>query len=318
MNNDQPPHATEQPPSITQPAQTKLKSSKRWLLTIVMFLLAIGIGSGGTYALLRITGVDLGRTKQPSGSNTESRNNDQNTLTSNPAWHSVIFGDVNRPPSLAIKLAFPQNYQAIASDNGRDGLRSLFGDDTGNFIYHAGDWEVGNPNDADGNTWGRIQIMGIAKDWYSREGFATYGGFNGDDITTEKNNATVNGYRFYTAAEKNASLKTLASDTANCAKDPSKGFAISGIFDVCYKPYLMRQAYASYDPQITLSGHAVINDTPYVLFGNIRVHGGLDEYNDAQLNKAGDEFQAGKIPAPTQKNIDSFIEAFKHSTIATK
>jgi hypothetical protein len=199
---------------------------------------------------------------------------------------------------------------------GRLVLGAYFGDNSGNFTYHGGSWEIGNPDDGDGMSWGNIGIMGIAPDWYERNGFASYGGFNGDTFASEPMNTTINGYDFSTATQKKESLNKLISDTSSCAKDPSKGFTIPDGFNVCYKPTLIKQAYAAYSPKIELSGYASIKDVPYVLFGYVSIRGGLDDYNDEALDKAGNDFKAGEIPVPTQKNIDSFIEAFKQSSVS--
>lgn len=320
MDNEQQPPQTEQPtqsPVITSPSQPRSRRFKRLMLTLVMLLLAVGVGAAATYVLLHNKDDKDTQAKQSQGSNA-SQNSQQQAAIDNAAWHTVVYGNINRLPNIETKLAFPQNYQAIASDNGSDGIRSIFGDGIGSVTYYGGEWQIGNPENGDGSQWGNIEIMGIGKDWYSRNGYATYGGTNGDVITSDENNATINGYRFYTAQQKNASLKALISDTSKCAKDPAKGFSISGIFNVCYRPFMFRQAYASYYPQVMLSGYASIKGVPYVLFGGVDVRSGLDGYSDAQLNKAGDDFVAGKVPAPTQKNIDAFIAAFKHSTVATK
>lgn len=319
MDNAQQSPQTEQPtqsPVITSSGHSASRSPKRLLLTIVTLLLAVGIGAGAMYALLHNNDEKDSQAKQSQGS--ASQNSQQQAGTDNATWHTVVFGNVNRQPNIETKLAFPQNYQAIASDNGSDGIRSLFGDENGSVTYDGGEWQIGNPDNGDGMQWGNIEIMGIGKDWYTRKGYATYGGTNSDTITSDENNATINGYRFYTAQQKNASLKALISDTSTCAKDPAKGFSISGLFNVCYKPSMVRQAYASYDPYVELSGYASIKGVSYVLFGSVEVRSGLDGYSDAQLDKAGDDFVAGKVPAPTQKNIDAFIAAFKHSTVATK
>jgi hypothetical protein len=194
----------------------------------------------------------------------------------------------------------------------------LFGDDKGSSTYEAGEWEIGNPDDSDGGSWGNIGIMGIAPDWYGRNGYASYGGFNGDSFASDPMNTTINGYDFSTAKQKKESLNKLISDTSSCAKDSAKGFTISGGFNVCYKPTLIKQAYAAYNPKIELNGYTSIKDVPYVLLGYVDIRGGLDDYKDDELNRAGDDFKAGKIPGPTQKNIDSFIEALKHSSINSR
>jgi hypothetical protein len=221
-------------------------------------------------------------------------------------------------PNVLTKLAFPENYQAIAYSNGTNTFRSLFGDDKGTATYEGGSWEIGYPEDGSGTTWGNIGIMGIANDWYNRNGFAAFIKFSKDEYASDPGNTTINGYDFSTAQKKKESLNKLISDTASCAKDPAKGFAIKGGFNICYTPNLIKQAYAAYSPQIVFSGYATIKNVPNVMFGWMNIGSGLDGYKDDALDKAGNDFKAGKIPAPTQKNIDAFIEAFKNSSVTYK
>lgn len=306
MNNGEQPITTTQVPSK--------KSKINTLLLLVLGLMLLGIVGYGSYTYGSRNSKSA--TAQSSANNQRiSNNSKQVDNAAATSFHTVVFGSLAGKGNVSIKLAFPQDYQAIAHDNGPDSFRSLFGDDSGNINYHGGSWEIGNPADVYGNTWGNIGIMGIAPDWYGRNSYATYGGFNGDSYTSLPEHTTINGYDFSTAQHKQESLKKLVSDTSNCAKDPAKGLTISGVFNVCYTPTMIRQAYAAYHPRVDLSGYASINNVPYVLFGYVDIKGGLDGYKDDALNKAGDDFLAGKIPSPTQKNIDSFIAAFKHSSI---
>ena len=260
----------------------------------------------------------LGQANTGAGTNKEDNQLNQTKDTTLTSYHTVGFGSLDRDPNILTKLAFPQNYQAIAFYNGPDSFRSLFGDDKGSFTYHGGNWKIGNPEDGVGQVWGDIGIMGIAYDWYTRNGFASYGGSNGDSFALYPENTTLNGYDFSTPVQKKASLNKLISDTTACGKDSTKGFSISGVFNVCYKPYLIRQAVGSYSPKLHINGYASIKNVPYVMLGWVDVSGGLDGYDEDAMTKAGDDFIAGKIPSPTQKNIDLFVEAFKQSSVTTK
>lgn len=300
----------ENQPIITLPFQSdqvpqnlafkKSKFNKSKVLMMVLCLILLGAVGYGSYSY---------GTKKNSNSSTES------SSAATSTFHTVAYSILGTEPRISIKLAFPDNYQAIASSNGQDTFRSLFGDNNGSSIYEGGNWDIGNPNNVNGNFAGYIGIMGIAPDWYGRDGFATYGGFNGDSYTTGPSNITINGYNFSTATQKKESLNKLISDTSNCAKDSTKGFSTSGVFNVCFNPTLIRQAYAAYSPTINFSGYASIKGVPYVLFGWVFINSGLDNYSADALNKAGDDFKAGKIPGPTQKNIDAFIAALKNSTV---
>ena len=310
MNTENHPASSNEPSeNISKNSPTRSNGNK--VLTIMIVLVLLGAVGYGSYS--------IGSKNKPTSMPTDQSSTvKKSTTTSSTSFHTVVYGSTDVLPKVAIKLAFPQNYQAIAYDNGPDSFRSLFGDNSGNFIYHRGNWQIGNPNDGIGSNWGNIGIMGIAPDWYNRNGFATYGGFNGDAYASDQINTKVNGYDFSTSKQKNLSITKLVSDTSDCSKDPSKGFSLSGGFNICYTPILIKQAYASYNPQIQLSGYAIIKGVPYVMFGYVGIAGGLDGYQDAALDKAGQDFQAGKIPGPTQKNIDTFIQAFKQGSVSFK
>lgn len=299
------------------PPSKKNKMNKVVLIALGLVLIG-AVGYGGYGSKNSKSNSSTTPTNTDANTNKVSTDSKQAADATTTSFHTVGFGTLDRDPKVLIKIAFPENYQAIAYDNGRDTFRSLFGDDKGSFTYHGGSWEIGNPDDGDGRTWGNIGVMGIASDWYTRNGFASYGGFNGDDYASEPTNTTINGYDFSTAKQKMDSLNKLISDTSACAKDAAKGFTISGGFNVCYKPTMIKQAYAAYNPKVELSGYASIKGVPYVLFGYVNIRGGLDDYKDDALDKAGNDFRTGKIPAPTQKNIDALIEALKHSSVASK
>lgn len=292
---------------IAKKVNSITKNNKLNMMTLVIVgLLLLGV--------VGYSGYNYGSRKSNSGVNVSNHT----AITSHSSFHSVEYDTPGSGTRYAIKLAFPENYQAIALDNGSNTFRSLFGDDSGNYIYHGGDWQIGKADNGSGESWGEIGIMGIAADWYTRNGFAKYGGFNNDSYASDPMNTTINGYDFSTPTKKNVSLEKLISDTLACANDSSKGFSISGLFNVCYYPMLIKQAYAAYDSTIQFSGYAKINDIPYVMFGWVSIDGGLEGSNDVVLNKAGEDFKAGKIPIPTQKNIDTFIAALKNSTITKK
>lgn len=305
---------TIQQPDEQIPPQIR-PSKKHWIKKIVpalIVLILLGIVGYAGY----VYGTKSTESEPSSSSNSDTSGSQSDTATS--SYHTVLYGSTERDPKIAIRLAIPQDYQAIAYANGPESFRSLFGDDKGSSIYDSGEWVLGDPENGDGNWSGNIGVMGIGDDWYTRDGYASYGGFNSDSYASIPENLTINGYDFSSPEKKNESLQRLIDDTSACAQDSSKGFSMSDVFNVCYKPILIRQAFAAYDPVLELSGYAKIKDVSYVLFGTVVIRGGLDGYSDDDLNKAGDKFIAGEIPGPTQKNIDSFVDAMKNSSVVFK
>lgn len=148
MNNIQPVTTSK---TLTNHLSKKEKAKKSLLIVLIMVLVgAFGYGSYIYGSKNSKNNAPLGQANTGAGTNKEDNQLNQTKDTTLTSYHTVGFGSLDRDPNILTKLAFPQNYQAIAFYNGPDSFRSLFGDDKGSFTYHGGNWKIGNPEDGVG------------------------------------------------------------------------------------------------------------------------------------------------------------------------
>lgn len=289
----------------TQTIQPEHRKNKLKLAAFVLFLILASVASalGGYYfASSKISPTPKNQTDQTKDNVAEAS-----------SFHLVAsegypFGTDKK---IVVKLGVPNELQAIKYSSSIQDPGLADGDLGDKFNGEMGRWKLGRPtiNDYDLDD---ISLVNIEDQWLK---IATSGR---EDFFLETAPyllpiPTPN----MTAAQKQAFITQLKSETGQCISDEGSGFAIANAINVCVTPYQIKQALGSYSPVANIKGYGVIDGLHFVLAGTMMLSDDKEYTYDQQV-KLQEEFKPDKLPSDTAAILDRYITALKQTTIAVE
>lgn len=279
---------------------------KRILLTLLIIFLIGGAGYGGYYYAnyqdknQQNSAKDTTNTATPVGERSADGSLQAEANIDNSTHFVKRSGfpyDLGGKKKVIINLGLPDIAQgvAVASGNNNRGQEQHY---TDKYNDELARWDIGYPAHEQ-SSLSQISVVAVSKSWL--------------ELTQQNNHAFDDtAQKLDTPAQKAAYVNKLKTESESCVKDKAKGFVTAdNVFKVCFS---LIPGADTYNPVLVLRGTAQVEEQTLLLVGFIRLEEGSG-YDEQTGKKLLAEAKANRVPEPTIKLINTFINSLAKTTL---